>query len=100
MLPPTGADAVGDGCAVGGLRPCSPADGAEAEGIASSGEQSSQDSAARRPAVVRVDDGQPVCRSPLQVKVIIVGAHRAAPCDLHRGVSDSSKQEGGGRSGS
>lgn len=100
MLPPTGSDAVVDGGAVSGPGPRGPADGAEAEGVESSGEHPSQDAAAGGAAVVRVDDGQPVSRSPLQVEVVVVGVDRAAPGDLQGGVGDSPEQEGGRRSGS
>lgn len=102
VLPPTGSDAVADGRAVGGRGPGprGPADGAEAEGVQPSGEHPSQDAAAGRAALVRVDDGEPVSRSPLQVEVVIVGADGAAPGDLQGGVGDSPEQEGGGRSGS
>lgn len=90
-----------DGCAVSGCgpRPCGPADGAEAEGIQSPREHPSQDAAAGSAALVRVDDGQAVSRSPLQVEVIIVRVDWAAPGDLQGGVGDSPEQEGGGRSG-
>lgn len=100
-LPPTGSDAVVDGCAVSGRgpRPRGPADGAQAEGVQSSGEHPFQDAAAGSAALVRVDDGQAVSRSPLQVKVVVVGVDWAAPGDLQRGVGDSPEQEGGGRSG-
>lgn len=74
MLPPTGADAVVDWGAVGGRGPRlrDPADGAEAKGVAPSGEQASQDSAARGPAVVWVDNRQLVLGGPPQVEVIVV----------------------------
>lgn len=100
MLPPTGPDAVLDGCAVCGCGPGlrGPADAAQAEGVQSSGEHPSQDAAARGAAVVRVDDGQPVPRSPLQVEVVVVRVDRAAPGDLQGGVGDPPEQEGGGRS--
>lgn len=100
-LPPTGSDAVVDGCAVGGhgLWPRGPTDGAEAEGVQSPGEHPSQDAAAGGATMVRVDDGQPVSRSPLQVEVVIVRADRAAPGDLERGVGDSPEQKRGGGSG-
>lgn len=48
--------------------------------------------------MVWVDDGQPVSRSPLQVKVVIVGADGATPRNLQGGVGDASEQEGGRRS--
>lgn len=74
VLPPTGSDAVLDGCAVGrsgtGLR--GPAYGAEAEGVLTSRVHPLQDAAAGGAAVVRVDDGQLISRRPLQFKVIIV----------------------------
>lgn len=102
MLPPTGPDAVVNGCAVGrcgpGLR--GPADAAEAEGVQASGEHPSQDAAAGGSAVVRVDDGEPVQRSPLEFKVVIVGVDGAAPGELQGGVGDPPEQEGGWRSGS
>ena len=84
LLPPTGSDAVLDGCAVGGRGPRlrGPADCAEDEGVESSGEHVPQDAAAGRPAVVRVDDGQLVPRGPLQVEVVIVRTCGAAPRDL------------------
>lgn len=90
-----------DRCAVGGRDPGlrGPADGAEAERVQPPGEHPSQDAAAGGAAVVRVDDGQPVSRSPLQVKVIVVGVHRATPRDLQGGVGDSPEQEGGHGSG-
>lgn len=101
-MPPTGSDAVVDGGAICGCGPRlrGPADAAEAEGVEASGKHSSQDPAARGAAVVWVDDGQPVPRSPLQVEVIVVGADRAAPGDFQGGVSDPPEQEGSGRSGS
>lgn len=91
-----------DGCAVGGRGPGlgGAADGAEAEGVESPGEHPSQDAAAGGAAVVRVDDGEPVSRYPLQVEVIVVRANGATPGYLQRSVGDSSKQEGGRRSGS
>lgn len=100
LLTPTGADAVVNGDAVGGRRPGlhHPADGAEAEGVASSGEHPKQDAAAGRPAVVGVDDGQLVPGGPLQVEVVVVRTGGAAPRDLQRRVGDPPKQEGGGRS--
>lgn len=102
MLPLTGADAFTDRCAIGrcGPRLCGPTDGAEAEVVEPSREHPPQDAVAGRPGVVRIDDGQPVPRSPLQVKVIIVGVHRAAPCDLQGGVGHPPEQDGGRWSGS
>lgn len=96
LLLPTGSDALVDGCAESGrgLRLGGPADGAEAEGVQSSWKHPFQDAAAGCTAVVRVDDRQPVLRSPLQVKVIVVGVGRAAPGDFQGGVGDASKQEG------
>lgn len=74
MLLLTGPYAVVDSCAVGGRGqwPRGPADSAEAEGVQSPWEHPSQDAAAGGAAMVRVDDRQPVSRSPLEVKVIIV----------------------------
>lgn len=94
MLPPTGSDAVLDGRAVGGRGPQlrGPADGAETEGVQPPGVHPSQDAAAGGATVVRVDDGQPVPRSPLQVKVVVVGADGATPRDLQGGVGDSPEQ--------
>lgn len=58
LLPLTGSDAVENRVAVGGRGPGlhGPTEGAEAEGVQSSGEQPLQDAAAGRSAVVRVDD--------------------------------------------
>lgn len=102
MLPPTGPDAVVNGCAVGGRSPGfrGAADAAQAKGVQSSGEHPSQDAAAGGAAEVRVEDGQPVPRSPLQVEVVVVGVDGAAPGELQGGVGDSPEQEGGWRSGS
>lgn len=96
---PTGADAVVDGCAVGAHGPglSDAADAAQAEGVQPAGEHPSQDAAARRGAVVWVDDCQLVPRSPLQVEVVKVGVGGNAPRDLQGGVGDPSKQEGAGR---
>lgn len=102
MLPPTGADALVDGQAVGrrgpGLR--GSADGSEAEVVEASGVHPPQDAAAGGAAVVRVDDGQLVLRRPLQVEVVIVGGDGAAPGDLQGGVGHPPVQEGGRRFGS
>lgn len=74
VLPPTGPDAVVDGRAADGRGPRlrGSADAAEAEGVQPPREHPSQDTAAGGAAVVRVDDGKPVPRSPLQVEVIVV----------------------------
>ena len=88
-----------DGCAVCECGP-DPADGAEAEGVETAGEHPSEDAAAGQATVIWVDDRQLVPRSPLQVKVVEVGAHWATPSDLQGGVGDPSEQEGGWRSGS
>lgn len=74
MLLLTGPYAIVDSCAVGGRAqwPRGPADSAEAEGVQSPWEHPSQNAAARGAAVVGVDDRQPVLRSPLEVKVIVV----------------------------
>lgn len=96
----TGSDAVVDGCAVCGRGPRlrGSTDSPEAEGVASPREHPGQETAPGRPAVVRVDDGQLVSGSPLQVEVVVVGAHWVAPGDLQGGVGDSPEQEGGRRS--
>lgn len=58
MMPPTGSDAVFDGCAVGrsgsGLR--GPAYSAEAEGVQTPRVHPLQNAATRGAAVVRIDD--------------------------------------------
>lgn len=101
-LPPTGSDAVVDGCAKGGGSPgaCGPADGTEAESVEPSRKHPSQNAVARDPALVWVDDRQPVLWSPLQVEVIVVRVDGAGPGDLQGSVGDPPEQERGGRSGS
>lgn len=95
VLPRTGSDAVMDRCAVGRRGPGlhGSTDGAEAEGVQSSGEHPFQDAAAERSTAVWIDDREPVLGSPLQVKVVIVRIYRTAPGDLQRGVGDPTKQE-------
>lgn len=72
LFSPTGTDAVENSSAVSGLRPrlTGTANGAQAEGVQSPGEQPLQKAVAGRAAVVRVDDGQLICRRPVQVKII------------------------------